>query len=97
LERALNGAPSAVSDLATATGSKDKYFQHFLDQLQTAANKLKEEQKGQDFGNREMSKTAEVKAALRRLRDKMPENIFNPVLGIAGALNNIYAANSAPH
>ncbi|KAF8133137.1 hypothetical protein K438DRAFT_1787695 [Mycena galopus ATCC 62051] len=29
LERAVNGAPSAVGDLATGTGSKDKYFQHF--------------------------------------------------------------------
>ncbi|KAJ7435525.1 hypothetical protein B0H11DRAFT_1639797, partial [Mycena galericulata] len=82
LQRAIDGAPSAVADMATGTGSKDKYFQHFVDKLQAAANKLKEEQKGQDSVDREMSKMAEVKEMLHRLRSEMPENIFNPVLSI---------------
>ncbi|KAJ7825082.1 hypothetical protein B0H13DRAFT_1918803 [Mycena leptocephala] len=30
LKRAVDGAPSAVDDMATDTGSKDKYFQHFF-------------------------------------------------------------------
>ncbi|KAJ7480506.1 hypothetical protein B0H11DRAFT_2157896 [Mycena galericulata] len=51
LQRAIDGAPSAVDDMATESGSKDKYFQHFLDKLQAAASKLREEQKerGPDF------------------------------------------------
>ncbi|KAJ7110514.1 hypothetical protein C8R44DRAFT_833390 [Mycena epipterygia] len=81
LERAINGAPSAVSEMATGTGSKDKHFQHFIDKLQEAANKLREEQKDQD-SERTISKAAEVKAMLHRLRDEMPENLFNPVLSI---------------
>ncbi|KAJ7233703.1 hypothetical protein C8J57DRAFT_1576265 [Mycena rebaudengoi] len=45
LERVLSGAPSAVDTMATEMGSKDKYFEHFIQNFQTAANKLKEEQK----------------------------------------------------
>ncbi|KAJ7127607.1 hypothetical protein C8R44DRAFT_616458, partial [Mycena epipterygia] len=81
LERAINGAPSMVSEMETGTGSKDKHFQHFIDKLQEAANKLREEQKDQD-SERTIPKAAEVKAMLHRLRDEMPENLFNPVLSI---------------
>ncbi|KAJ7308592.1 hypothetical protein DFH08DRAFT_944451 [Mycena albidolilacea] len=51
LKRAIDGAPSTVDDMATESGSKDKYFQHFLDKLQAAASKLRDEQKerGTDF------------------------------------------------
>ncbi|KAJ7460521.1 hypothetical protein B0H11DRAFT_1923926 [Mycena galericulata] len=47
LQRAIDGAPSAVDDMATESGSKDKYIQHFLDKLQAAASKLRDEQKAQ--------------------------------------------------
>ncbi|KAJ7702836.1 hypothetical protein B0H17DRAFT_1157414 [Mycena rosella] len=82
LQRAMNGAPSAVADMATGTGSKDKYFQHFIDKLQATSNKLKEQQRDQPAEHRAMSKAAEVKLMLEKLRDEMPENIFNPVLSI---------------
>ncbi|KAJ7463932.1 hypothetical protein FB451DRAFT_1491960 [Mycena latifolia] len=39
-----------VDDMATESGSKDKYFQHFLDKLQAAASKLREEQKERGQG-----------------------------------------------
>ncbi|KAJ6580335.1 hypothetical protein B0H10DRAFT_2179659 [Mycena sp. CBHHK59/15] len=81
LKRAINGAPSAVDTMATDTGSKDKYFQHFVDKLQTASTKLKEEQKMKPADGT-LSKADEVKAMLHRLRDEMPENVFNPVLSI---------------
>lgn len=96
LQRAINGAPSAVADMATATGSKDKYFQHFVDKLQAASNKLKEQQKEPDSEPRNVSKAEQVKEMLHRLREEMPENIFNPVLSILGThlccecLSNIY-------
>ncbi|KAJ6628643.1 hypothetical protein B0H10DRAFT_2266470, partial [Mycena sp. CBHHK59/15] len=74
LKRVLNGAPSAVGDMATDTGSKDKYFQHFVDKLQAASNKLKEQQKQSGYTTKPAgaSKANEVKAMLRKLRDDMP-------------------------
>lgn len=87
LKRAIDGAPSAVDDLATESGSKDKYFQHFVDKLQAAASKLREEQKERGPGPSEsgLSKAEEVKHLLQQLRDEMPANIFNPVLSILGS------------
>ncbi|KAJ7829159.1 hypothetical protein B0H14DRAFT_2366744, partial [Mycena olivaceomarginata] len=85
LKRALDGAPSAVDDMATESGSKDKYFQHFLDKLKAAASKLRDEQKewGPGPSKAGISKAEEVKSLLRQLRIKMPDNIFNPVLSIS--------------
>ncbi|KAJ7455176.1 hypothetical protein FB451DRAFT_1184503 [Mycena latifolia] len=84
LQRAIDGAPSAVDDMATDSGSKDKYFQHFLDKLQAAASKLRDEQKERGPGVSEagLSKAEEVKKLLHQLRAEMPANIFNPVLSI---------------
>ncbi|KAJ7640099.1 hypothetical protein DFH06DRAFT_1271580 [Mycena polygramma] len=84
LQRAVNGAPSAVDDMATESGSKDKYFQHFLDKLQAAASKLRDEQKDSGPGPSEagVSKRQEIKNLLQQLRDEMPDNLFNPVLSI---------------
>ncbi|KAJ7697712.1 hypothetical protein B0H17DRAFT_855105, partial [Mycena rosella] len=84
LKRAIDGAPSALDDMATECGSKDKYLQYFLDKLQTAASKLRDEQKERGPGPSEsgISKTEEVKAMLHRLRAEMPDHIFNPVLSI---------------
>jgi hypothetical protein len=74
--------------MATDTGSKDKYFQHFLDKLQAAATKLRDEQKERGPGPSDsgVSKAEEVKNLLHQLRAEMPSNIFNPVLSIAGML-----------
>ncbi|KAJ7340738.1 hypothetical protein DFH08DRAFT_811931 [Mycena albidolilacea] len=85
LKRALDGAPSAADDMATESGSKDKYFQHFLDKLQAAASKLRDEQKerGPNPSEAGISKAEEVKNLLRQLRIEMPDNIFNPVLSIS--------------
>ncbi|KAJ7686893.1 hypothetical protein B0H14DRAFT_2307407, partial [Mycena olivaceomarginata] len=84
LKRAIDGAPSAVDDMATESGSKDKYFQHFLDKLQAAASKLRDEQKERGTGPSEagVSKAEEVKKLLHRLRSEMPDNLFSPVLSI---------------
>ncbi|KAJ6618149.1 hypothetical protein B0H10DRAFT_2164261 [Mycena sp. CBHHK59/15] len=84
LERAVDGAPSAVDDMATESGSKDKYFQHFVDKLQTAASKLHEEHKegGPAPSDSGVSKRQQVKNLLAQLRTEMPANIFNPVLSI---------------
>ncbi|KAF8171202.1 hypothetical protein K438DRAFT_1613188, partial [Mycena galopus ATCC 62051] len=85
LKRALDGAPSAADDMATESGSKDKYFQHFLDKLQAAASKLRDEQKERGPGPSEsgVSKAEEVKNLLCQLRTEMPDNIFNPVLSVS--------------
>ncbi|KAJ7181855.1 hypothetical protein C8R46DRAFT_1313390 [Mycena filopes] len=84
LQRAIDGAPSAVDEMATESGSKDKYFQHFLEKLQAAATKLREEQKERGSGPSEagLSKAEEVKNMLHQLRATMPEELFNPVLSI---------------
>ncbi|KAJ7719255.1 hypothetical protein B0H14DRAFT_3098620 [Mycena olivaceomarginata] len=78
LKRAIDGAPSAVDDIATDTGSKDKFFQHFLDKLQVAASKLRDEQKERGPSGTGVSKAEEVKNLLHKLRAEMPDNIFNP-------------------
>ncbi|KAJ6487363.1 hypothetical protein C8R47DRAFT_979100 [Mycena vitilis] len=84
LQRAVDGAPSAVDDMATESGSKDKYFQHYLDELQAAASKLREEQKEAGPGPSEagIPKRQQIKDLLARLRAEMPTDIFNPVLSI---------------
>ncbi|KAJ6452472.1 hypothetical protein C8R45DRAFT_1223516 [Mycena sanguinolenta] len=85
LNRAIDGAPSAADDMATETGSKDKYLQYFLEKLQVAASKLRDEQKERGPGPMPagISKADEVKNLLHELRAKMPDNIFNPVLSMA--------------
>ncbi|KAJ7808632.1 hypothetical protein B0H14DRAFT_3091039 [Mycena olivaceomarginata] len=60
LKRAIDGAPSAVDDMATDTGSKDKFFQHFLDKLQVAASKLRDEQKERGPSGTGVSKAEEL-------------------------------------
>ncbi|KAF7341642.1 hypothetical protein MSAN_02061900 [Mycena sanguinolenta] len=85
LQRAIDGAPSAAEDMATESGSKDKYFQYFLDNFQAAASKLRDEQKERGPGPSAagLSKADEVKNLLHQLRSEMPDNIFNPVLSIS--------------
>ncbi|KAJ7252940.1 hypothetical protein C8J57DRAFT_1437380 [Mycena rebaudengoi] len=82
LKRAIDGAPSAVNDMVTDTGSKDKNFQQLLDKLQAAASKLRDEQKKRGSSGTGVSNAEEVKNLLHKLRAEMPNNIFNPVLSI---------------
>ena len=44
-DRAFSGAPSAVDAMGTQTGTKDKYFQHFVDKLQTELNDFRQTRK----------------------------------------------------
>ncbi len=76
LVQALGGAPSAVDELATQSGTKDKYFTHFVSQLQDLANEVHEKHKGATGA----SAKSEVQRQLAALREKMPADIFNPVL-----------------
>ncbi|KAJ7432037.1 hypothetical protein FB451DRAFT_984978, partial [Mycena latifolia] len=74
----LRGAPSTAKTQATETGVKDKYFQHFADQLAEACAKIKDQQttdpkvKGHDY----------LVRVLEELRNTMPldETIFSPAL-----------------
>ncbi|KAJ7138522.1 hypothetical protein C8R43DRAFT_1132056 [Mycena crocata] len=68
----LRGAPSTAKTEATETGVKDKYFQHFADQLAEACAKIKEASSGHDY----------LVKVLQELRDKMPpdETLFSPAL-----------------
>jgi hypothetical protein len=72
--------------MATESGSKDKYLQHFVDKLQAAASKLREDQKegGSGLSESNVSKKQQVKNLLAQLHAEMPANIFNPVLSIDG-------------
>lgn len=69
----LDGAPSAVDKMSTETGTKDKYL------LLVECKKIKNEQ-GTRPGTLGMSKREEVQLALASMRERMPKNIFNPVL-----------------
>ncbi|KII95863.1 hypothetical protein PLICRDRAFT_98567, partial [Plicaturopsis crispa FD-325 SS-3] len=81
LKRALNGAPSGIDAMATETGSKDKYFHHFVEKFQDVASKVKEKLVGQTTTG--MSKADLVKDTLEKFRDQLPDNVFNPVLKIS--------------
>ncbi len=79
---ALGGVPSAVDEMGTQSGTKDKYFMHFVAQLQSLANEVRQEHKAGGTSDRH-SKSA-VKERLEAFRAKMPEDIFNPTLRIPG-------------
>ncbi len=81
-ERAFGGAPSSIAEMGTRTGTKDKYFQHFVNELQSKANKLRKD--GKPLGST-VPWEEHLAKSLREVRDSMPENIFNPVLQIPGA------------
>jgi hypothetical protein len=44
LAKIMDGAPSSVAAILTATGVKDKYFQHFVDKLAAVCAKIKAQQ-----------------------------------------------------
>jgi hypothetical protein len=85
LAKILDGAPSSVAAMSTATGVKDKYFQHFVDKLAAACAKIKAQQqadpnlRGHDYLIQE----------LKKLRDTMPFDIFSPSLRLDGAHNSL--------
>ncbi|KAH9941369.1 hypothetical protein B0H21DRAFT_780213 [Amylocystis lapponica] len=82
LKRALQGAPSALDEMARESGSKDKYFEYFVGQLQREANWVRDTLKGQAVPAGS-TRADQVKAALQEFRDAMmPENIVNPTLSI---------------
>ncbi|KAI0629204.1 hypothetical protein C8Q77DRAFT_1161385 [Trametes polyzona] len=87
-KRVLEGAPSAVDTLATETGSKDKYFQHFVDILQVKLTQWRDDEKRtQETRRSTTSKSAASRkdreqAFLRDLRENMPTPLHNPVLDI---------------
>lgn len=96
-KRAFGGAPSAVETLGRESGTKDKYFQTFVDELQTKANQWREDKKKkvEDVaGNADRAASAShphetLVEMMRRIRTEMPDNIFNPVLNIPGTLSRV--------
>ncbi|KAJ7278158.1 hypothetical protein C8J57DRAFT_1126069, partial [Mycena rebaudengoi] len=78
LLRYLRGAPSTAATEATESGVKDKYFQHFADQLKDACATIKEQQRTDPsvHGNTYLVKV------LKELRDTRPadELLFSPAL-----------------
>lgn len=74
--------------MATDTGTKDKYFQYFVDELQTKLNRWREAQKAEtEAPTATPSTSTRVRGQddfLQKLREDFPQNLFNPVLGIPG-------------
>ena len=81
----MDGAPSGVSDLASLTGVKDKYFGHFIALLQNEVTKFRAAHVGQAAESGQ-TKADEIRALLKRIRAAMPENLFNPVLQFPGKI-----------
>ncbi|KII85794.1 hypothetical protein PLICRDRAFT_115102, partial [Plicaturopsis crispa FD-325 SS-3] len=79
LKRAFDGAPSAVDTLATDSGAKDKYFQHYVDKLQNICNEVRDRQKHVP-PRPGLSKAEELREHLAEVRAALPDNLFNPVL-----------------
>ncbi|KAH9950722.1 hypothetical protein B0H21DRAFT_776436 [Amylocystis lapponica] len=97
LDSAVKGAPSTVDDMAAQSGVKDKYFAHFVAQLQEAASELQQELQKKQPAKRGVSKSDEVKELLTMLRARMPENIFSPVLDIPDFDPNVDTPFEALH
>ncbi len=72
--------------MATETGCKDHYFQHFVNMIQDAVNKLRTEQQGRP-AEPGKSKSQEIREMLASLRAQLPEDIFNPMLDIPRTLH----------
>ncbi|KAL6307553.1 hypothetical protein BKA93DRAFT_727298, partial [Sparassis latifolia] len=81
LRRVLGGAPSAVDDMATQSGTKDKYFHMFMAQLQDAVNTVCVRQKGAP-PPQGMTKSEELRQTLAAVHAELPDNLFNLVLFI---------------
>ncbi|KAH9946550.1 hypothetical protein B0H21DRAFT_822615 [Amylocystis lapponica] len=82
LQRALQGAPSALDEMARESGSKDKYFEHFVAQLRQEANHVRDTLKGKAVPEGS-TRAEQVKAALCEFWDAMiPESVVNPTLSI---------------
>ncbi|KAL1683704.1 hypothetical protein EV122DRAFT_200683 [Schizophyllum commune] len=83
----LRGAPTSAGSIATATGVKDQYFDHFSTKLGQACSEEKDKahrlrQAGDEEGADKV--TANLAALMRELRDDMPADLFNPGLRIPG-------------
>ncbi|KAI5899310.1 uncharacterized protein SCHCODRAFT_02482378 [Schizophyllum commune H4-8] len=83
----LRGAPTSAGSIATATGVKDQYFDHFSTKLGQACSEEKEKahrlrQAGDEEGADKV--TANLAALMRELRDDMPADLFKPGLRIPG-------------
>ncbi|KAI0353117.1 hypothetical protein OH77DRAFT_1522874 [Trametes cingulata] len=81
LDRALGGAPSGVDELATQTGTKDKYFTYYVGKLQETVNAVRQQQKN-SAAPPGLTKAEEIRRTLQEVRASMPQDIFNPALRI---------------
>ncbi|KAL1713292.1 hypothetical protein EV715DRAFT_267348 [Schizophyllum commune] len=83
----LRGAPTSAGSIATATGVKDQYFDHFSTKLGQACSEEKDKaHRLRQAGDEEDADkvTANLAALMRELRDDMPADLFNPGLRIPG-------------
>ena len=71
-----------MDELASESGVKDKYFQYFLDILQTTSAETRDAWKRNPPRN--LSRSEEIKNILQAVRETMPDSLFNPVLSIDG-------------
>ena len=82
LTRVLQGSSTAAEKLATATGTKCKYFSHFITQLKEVAQKFRK-QSGYDE-SLNITRTQQLHTKLQEFRASLPDLLFNPVLGFPG-------------
>lgn len=86
-ERVFSGAPSTVDTMATDMGTKDKYFQHFVDDLQEKLNKWHNSHKTVTENSATQSSTScarQQQELLQKLHEDLPKSLFNLVLDIPG-------------
>ncbi|CDO70741.1 hypothetical protein BN946_scf184798.g56 [Trametes cinnabarina] len=85
--RAFEGAPSAVDHMATETGTKDKYLQHFLDKLQAKLT----------HAVPPPTRAARLAEFMQQVRNQMPECLVNPVLKLDAFEPNVDTPFEALH
>ncbi|KAF9030139.1 hypothetical protein BDZ89DRAFT_1245386 [Hymenopellis radicata] len=76
LHEILRGAPTGADKIATATGVRDRYFQHFADILSQTCAAIKEAQKSDPS----IQGTAHLIKVLKDLHATFPDDLWSPCL-----------------
>ncbi len=79
LANALDGASSMVTNMASQTETKCKYFMPFVEKIQKAATKFREGIRVEE-GSSQVVQTEKLQEMLQEFHQTLLQNLFNPAL-----------------